>query len=178
MAISPYARAMPARQLATAALAKRVWRAMFDVLIRSAPQRSKILARRGLTPNDSRALFSLDTHEGRTMRSLADEWECDPSNATWIVDHLERLGLAERRSVAHDRRVKLVVLTSTGRNARAELLDEFHQPPSEVAALDRADLEALDRVLSKLEPGVPAAMDGAPRGRRRPRKTPSRRDGA
>jgi DNA-binding MarR family transcriptional regulator len=123
---------------------------MFDVLIHSAPQRTKSLARRGLTPNDSRALFSLDAGEGRTMRSLADEWKCDPSNATWIVDHLEELGLAERRAVAHDRRIKLVVLTGKGQKTRAELLEEFHQPPAEFRALDRADLEALDRALAKL----------------------------
>jgi DNA-binding MarR family transcriptional regulator len=134
------------------ALATAVWRAMFDVLIRSAPQRTGSLARRGLTPNDSRARFSLDPREGRTMRSLADEWKCDPSNATWIIDHLEDLGLAQRRSVAHDLRVKLVVLTAKGLKTRTALLDEFHQPPPEFAALDRADLKALERVLAKLAP--------------------------
>ena len=84
---------------------------MFDYLIRSGPHRTRSLAKRGLTPNDSRALFSLAVNEGRTMRTLADSWECDPSNATWIIDRLEKLGLAERRSVPEDRRVKLVVLT-------------------------------------------------------------------
>jgi DNA-binding MarR family transcriptional regulator len=151
---------MAARTPTTAALARRVWQAMFDVLIRSAPQRTTSLARRGLTPNDSRALFSLDVREGRTMRSLADAWKCDPSNATWIVDHLEELGLAERRSVARDRRIKLVMLTGKGERTRTELLEEFHQPPTEFSALDRADLEALDRALSKLRPAV-AAVDGA-----------------
>lgn len=141
---------MPTRRVTTPALARRVWRSMFEVLIRSSPQRTKSLARRGLTPNDSRALFSLDSSEGRAMRSLADEWKCDPSNATWIVDHLEELGLAERRAVAHDRRIKLVVLTGKGQKTRAELLEEFHQPPPEFRALDRADLEALDRALAKL----------------------------
>ena len=134
----------------TAALARRVWRAMFDVLIRSAPVRTKSLARRGLTPNDSRALFSLDSRTGRSMRSLADEWECDPSNATWIVDHLEALGLAQRQVVLHDKRVKLVILTSKGQNTRTELLKEFHQPPVEFDVLERADLEALERVLTKI----------------------------
>ena len=123
---------------------------MFDVLIRSAPLRTKNLARRGLTPNDSRALFSLDSRTGRSMRSLADEWECDPSNATWIVDHLEELGLARRQVVLHDKRVKLVVLTSKGRKTRTELLDEFHRPPAEFDVLERADLVALERVLTKL----------------------------
>jgi DNA-binding MarR family transcriptional regulator len=134
----------------TDALARRVWRAMFEVLIRSAPVRTKSLARRGLTPNDSRALFSLDSRSGRSMRSLADEWECDPSNATWIIDHLEELGLAQRQAVVHDKRVKLVVLTGKGRKTRTELLDEFHQPPAEFDALARADLEALERVLIKM----------------------------
>ena len=136
------------------ALARHVWQLMFDFLTRSAPVRTESLARRGLTPNDSRALFSLDPRTGRSMRSLADEWRCDPSNATWIVDRLEELGLAQRQPVLHDKRVKLVVLTRKGEQTRADLLDEFHQPPPEFAHLQRADLEALERVLGKLTPGA------------------------
>src|SRR5262245_63508141 len=86
-------------------LARRVWQALFDLLIRSAPGRTASLARRGLTPNDSRALFSLDPRTGRSMRSLADEWQCDPSNATFIVDRLEELGLASRQPRSEERRV-------------------------------------------------------------------------
>jgi len=133
-----------------AALAGQVWSLMFDYLIRSAPHRTRSLARRGLTPNDSRALFSLAVDEGRSMRSLADAWECDPSNATWIVDRLEKLGLAERRLVPNDRRVKLVALTAKGQRTRNDLLREFHQPPPDLAALDREDLEHLRRVLGRL----------------------------
>ena len=135
---------------ATDALARRVWQALFDLLIRSAPVRTASLARRGLTPNDSRALFSLDPRTGRSMRSLADEWQCDPSNATFIVDRLEELGLASRQALLHDKRVKLVVLTRKGEKTRTELLHEFHQPPAEFDGLDRADLEALERVVAKL----------------------------
>jgi DNA-binding MarR family transcriptional regulator len=137
----------------TASAAERAWQVMFDFLIRSAPLRTQALGRRGLTPNDSRALFSLDRKEGRTMRTLANAWKCDPSNATWIVDRLEKLGLARRTAVPHDRRVKLVVLTARGEKTRAALLKEFHQPPAELAALPADDLETLYRVLSKLEPG-------------------------
>jgi len=135
---------------ATEALAARAWQAMFDVLMRTAPLRTRSLARRGLTPNDSRALFSLDAGTGRSMRALADEWQCDPSNATWIVDRLEKLGLARRQIVEHDRRIKLVVLTRKGQKSRAELLAEFHQPPPQFGALERVDLEALERILMKL----------------------------
>jgi DNA-binding MarR family transcriptional regulator len=112
--IPPYAGAMPDESAPRKALARRAWGVMFDFLTRTAPMRTRSLSKRGLTPNDSRALFSLELHEGRPMRSLADSWECDPSNATWIVDHLEALGLAERRTVAHDRRVKPVFLTAKG----------------------------------------------------------------
>jgi DNA-binding MarR family transcriptional regulator len=155
---------MALRRTPTAALARRVWRAMFDVLIRSSPKRASSLARRGLTPNDARALFALQTNPGRTMRSLADEWDCDPSNATWIVDHLESLGLARRRAAPHDRRVKLVVLTKKGLRTRVTLLNEFHRPPPEIASLRRRDLEALHRVLARTAP-APAT------GRRRTRRT-------
>jgi DNA-binding MarR family transcriptional regulator len=147
----------------TATLAGQVWSLMFDYLIRSAPRRTGSLAKRGLTPNDSRALFSLSVDEGRTMRALADAWQCDPSNATWIVDRLEKVGLAERRSVPEDRRVKLVVLTARGEKTRAALLKEFHDPPSDLAALDREDLESLHHILAKLMRG-PASSNSIAQG--------------
>ena len=96
------------------------------------------------------------------MRSLADAWNCDPSNATWIVDRLEKLGLAERRSVPHDRRVKEVVLTEKGHRTKTELLKEFYRPPAELAALDRQDLDDLHRILVKLFP-EPGANPKSPR---------------
>jgi len=84
------------------------------------------------------------------MRSLADEWECDASNATWIVDRLEKFGLAERRTVPHDRRVKLVVLTARGAKTKAELMEEFLAPPGELLDMSQGDLEALRRALETL----------------------------
>jgi DNA-binding MarR family transcriptional regulator len=140
------------------------WQALFDLLIQSGPSRTASLARRGLTPNDSRALFSLDLRTGRPMRSLADEWQCDPSNATFIVDRLEELGLASRQTLPDDRRVKLVMLTGKGEKARTDLLREFHQPPAEFDRLDRADLEALERITTKLASAPAPAV--APRRRR------------
>jgi DNA-binding MarR family transcriptional regulator len=121
---------------------------LFELLIRSAPVRTASLARRELTPNDSRALFSLDPRTGRSMRSLADEWQCDPSNGTFIVDRLEELGVARRQPLLHDKRVKLVVLTRKGEKTRTDLLQEFHQPPPEFDRLERAELEALERMLA------------------------------
>jgi DNA-binding MarR family transcriptional regulator len=133
-----------------AELARDAWRLMFDFLIRSSAQRNRSLGRRGLTPNDSRALTSLTAQEGRSMSALAEAWGCDASNATWIVDRLEKLGLAERKNVAHDRRVKLVMLTAKGQKTKAELHAEFYAPPGELLALDRATLASLCAALSKI----------------------------
>jgi DNA-binding MarR family transcriptional regulator len=155
----PYASAM-GRADDKMELARRVWRAMFDYLLKSAPRRTQALARRGLTPNDSRALFSLEAQQGRSMRSLADEWQCDPSNATWIIDRLETLGLAERRDVPNDRRVKLVALTPKGARTRTSLMKEFYQPPAGLAALEREELQMLERALSKLAAVDPSESQG------------------
>jgi DNA-binding MarR family transcriptional regulator len=149
-------------------LARRIWRLMFEFLMRTAPDRGRSLGRRGLTPNDSRALASLNPQEGRTMRSLADEWECDASNATWIVDRLERSGLAERRTVPHDRRVKLVVLTARGVKTKAELMEEFLTPPAELLDVDQSDLETLQGALDKIP--LPTRVS-APAGRRKRRRS-------
>jgi DNA-binding MarR family transcriptional regulator len=54
--------------------------------------------------------------------------------------------------VSHDRRVRHVVLTAKGRKTHAELMEEFHTPPSELVDMDRDDLEALQRALVKLAP--------------------------
>ncbi len=92
------------------------------------------LQKRGLTPNDSRALFGLDK-DGKPIGVLARELACDPSTATWLVDRLERLGFAERRPSAQDRRVKLVTLTAKGAKSMEELLVEYHRPPPELSVL-------------------------------------------
>ena len=133
-----------------AALAREVWVMMFDFLMRTAPHRAKSLGRRGLTPNDARALNTLDPTVGRTMRSLAEDWGCDASNATWIVDRLERLGLATRRAVEGDRRAWHVVLTPKGRKTKAELMNEYHAPPADILDMTRDRLEALHEALSEL----------------------------
>jgi len=112
--------------------------------------RQRVFADRGLTPNDARALFVLDGTRGRSMSELADEWLCDASNATWIVDRLEERGLAERRTMPTDRRVKLVVLTPKGSRTREEMFRKLYEPPPELLELGREELEALRDAVSKL----------------------------
>lgn len=138
------------------ALAAEVWGSLFHVFVSTRWQRDAVLARLELTPNDAKALSTLDALEGKPMRALAQAWGTDASAATWVVDRLERKGLAERRARPGDRRVKLVVLTPQGVRTRDEILRAFHEPPPELLALSRAELESLGQVLGKLAAAIPA----------------------
>jgi len=132
------------------AVAADVWRRIFDFIIATHAQRDAVLQRLCLTPGDSKALMLLEPDEGRTMHSLAEAWTCDASNATWMIDRLEKRGLVERRAVASDRRVKEVVLTPLGVETKAALREALYQPPPELLDLSLADLKALRDALEKL----------------------------
>ena len=151
------------RRLGKAALAEEAWGALFDFFVRTRGERDPVFAKHGLTPNDAKALFSLGL-VGKTMGSLAVEWLCDASNATWIVDRLEKHGLAERRPSSGDRRVKMVVLTPAGERIRAEVMTEMHKPPAALYDLGREDLEALRSVGRKLLATVKAPEEPAVSG--------------
>ena len=131
-------------------LAAEAWRPLARFFFETAQHRSEILRSHGLTLNDAKALWALDPEQGKTMRTLADRWLCDASNATWIVDRLEERGLAERRADPSDRRVKLVVLTAAGVETRQRLMELMSEPPPELLTLDRTDLEALRDAVAKL----------------------------
>jgi len=143
-------RIMAVRSRSKEAAAAIAWRRIFDYIVATAAERVAILDRLGITPAESRALTSLDPGAGRSMRALADEWKCDPSNATWLVDRLERQGLARRVAREGDRRVKAVVLTPKGKRMRGELVKSLYTPPRDLLALSQGDLEALSAAASKL----------------------------
>jgi DNA-binding MarR family transcriptional regulator len=135
-------------------LARRAWALMFDYLMATSPDRARLLERRGLTPNDARALWSLDPGDGpgdgRPIGSLAREWGCDPANATFIIGRLETAGLAQRSEGAHDRRVKLVALTRKGAAIKQALLRAYRKPPPELDRLAHTELAELIAIFEKL----------------------------
>ena len=90
------------------------------------------------------------------MRSLAAEWGCDASTATWAVDRLVARGLAVRGADALDRRVTLVALTAEGARLRDLIRERVHDPPPELLDLSDEDLVALRDAASKL----PGGFDG------------------
>lgn len=171
---------MAPRAQTKAAVAAEAWRSIFDFIVATAPERSRAIGEVGLTPNDARALTGLSQQTGRTMGSLAEEWKCDASTATWIVDRLEAKGLAERRSHPTDRRVTLVVLTPLGARTRAKQMARVYVPPRALLELDLPDLVTLRNAVARLaargpltreslEPGPGKDAMPAPRA---PRPTP------
>src|ERR671916_2295320 len=157
-----------------AALAAEAWRLFFDFFLLTRPERECALEDLELTPNDARALAMLDPVHGRTMRSLAESWGCDASNATCMIDRLEERGLAERRSVPDDRRVKQVVLTPEGVRLRTALIESIYKPPPALVELPRASLEALRDVAAKL-PKQPGSLAPGEPERASPRRATRRR---
>jgi DNA-binding MarR family transcriptional regulator len=133
-----------------AAVAEAAWRAIFDFIVATAPERNRAIGESGLTPNDARALTSLSQKPGRTMGALAEEWKCDASTATWIVDRLEAKGLAARQPHPTDRRVTLVVLTPLGARTKSRQMEKVYVPPKELLELDIADLVRLRDAVAKL----------------------------
>lgn len=123
---------------------------MFDYLMATSPDRARLLERRGLTPNDARALWSLEPGDGRPIGTLARDWGCDPANATFIIGRLEAAGIAQRSEGAHDRRIKLVSLTRKGVAIKQALLRAYRKPPPELGRLAHSELAELIAIFEKL----------------------------
>ncbi|GAA3830270.1 MULTISPECIES: MarR family winged helix-turn-helix transcriptional regulator [Amycolatopsis] len=83
-----------------------------------------------------------------TMRELAERMSCEPSNATFVVDKLEKLELVERRPHPTDRRARQLVLTAKGEELRGKLLDLLVRD-SPLAALDAGEQRALHGLLER-----------------------------
>jgi DNA-binding MarR family transcriptional regulator len=146
----------PARDAAVKRdLAVEAWRLITTVMRDRKEQFPAIAASYGLNPGALHALISLDPDEPKPMGALADDWKCDASNVTWLVDRLEERGLAERRPHPTDRRVRTVVLTRKGVKARAEIEAMLFEAPASIRALSDHDLETLCEILEKVPPGSP-----------------------
>ena len=104
----------------------------------------------GGPPSVVKALMHLSPDEPRPMRDLADHWGCDASYVTSLADSLEQAGLAERQPHPTDRRVKTLVLTDRGADARNQVLALLWEPPPAFAALTDEEQATLRDLLSKV----------------------------
>jgi DNA-binding MarR family transcriptional regulator len=100
----------------------------------------------GLTEAQAAALRELP--EPRTLRELAVRMCCQASNATFVADRLESMGLLERKPHPTDRRAKLLHLTPEGTALRKKLMAELSQG-APLEKLGAEELKALRDLLAR-----------------------------
>ncbi|MEU1467561.1 MarR family transcriptional regulator [Streptomyces sp. NPDC005761] len=83
-----------------------------------------------------------------TMRELAERMGCEPSNATFVIDKLEKQNLVERRAHPTDRRARHLILTPEGHDLRGRLLGLLAQE-SPLAALSPEQQHSLQVLLEQ-----------------------------
>jgi DNA-binding MarR family transcriptional regulator len=103
-----------------------------------------------LPPPQLKALLSLEDGGSRSMGALAEDWRCDASWVTGIVDGLEDRGYVQRQAHATDRRVKVVALTPLGEKAKARALERLYEPPPSFNSLTPAEQAQLRALLAKV----------------------------
>ena len=112
----------------------------------------------GGPPSIVKTLFQLAPGEPVAMRDLAEQFGCDASYITELVDGLEEQGLAVRRPHPSDRRVRTVVLTDKGAEARERVQHVMWQVPEVFGALTAAEQRQLRDLVRKLVDAAPSAL--------------------
>ncbi len=105
-----------------------------------------VVADLGLTLPQASALRDLG--EPLTTRELAERLSCEPSNATFVVDKLEKAGLVRREPHPTDRRSRYLVLTPQGITVRSALLERV-DADEPLAHLTDRHLRDLERTLRR-----------------------------
>lgn len=106
----------------------------------------------GMTATQVVALRELS--EPITARELANRMACEASNATFVLDRLERQGLIERRPHPTDRRAKQIVLTPDGERVRADVVERLstHSPLAPLTPVQQDSLrDLLQTLIAKSE---------------------------
>ena len=114
-------------------------------------------ARLKLSPGVIKTLMRLGKQDGMAMGEMARRIGVDPSYVTALVDDLDARGLARREPAPYDRRVKIIVLTDSGRAVAEDIDQVLSVPPAAFSALSQPELrqlrELLDKVLDAQEAG-------------------------
>jgi DNA-binding MarR family transcriptional regulator len=148
--------------------ADEAWDIMRELVLDN-ERRREVSDALGMSFGRLKALRRIDTAP-RTMGELATILGTDPPYMTIVVDDLERQGLVARKPHPTDRRAKLVETTALGKAAAQRARDIMNRPPTELAALPEAELEALLRGLRAIRPDPTIPVVGLPENRIPPPK--------
>ena len=127
-----------------------IWSRLLPLFVTKRDLLFQRLSEHGLTPPHGMALTML-IDGPRRMRELAELMVCDASYVTAVVDRLEELGIAVRQPSSTDRRVKDIVLTTRGRHTAANVQSAMSDFPAEFGALSATDLQAMKKIVDKLD---------------------------
>jgi DNA-binding MarR family transcriptional regulator len=127
---------------------------------------SRMLAATGLTQYEYLVFNHLNLSEGHAMpmSRLALLLSSSISRLSHVVSRLEADGRVSRSRSPEDGRVQIVTLTAAGLSAFRDAAPAYFAAVTDLFfdRLNRDDLEALDRVMGKLLPGVDAGGILAP----------------
>lgn len=127
---------------------------------------SRLLAGHGLSQFEYLVLNHLHLRDDRAMAMsrLAVMMASSLSRLSHVVTRLERDGRVTRSRSEADRRVQIVTLTDAGLEAFLAAAPRYFAGVAELFLdrLDRADLADLDRIMTKLIPGIDATGILAP----------------
>jgi DNA-binding MarR family transcriptional regulator len=127
---------------------------LFAVVRRLRQHATELAADYDLSFLQLRALWRLE--QPLPTGSLAEQLGLDSSNVTSVVDGLEARGLVARQAHVEDRRVKLLVLTDAGQDARATIDERMFATLTVFDDLTRAERRQLVTLLAKISPTAPA----------------------
>ena len=137
----------------TGELAAEAWERLRTVVLDN-ERRREACAAVGLSFGRVRALCAL-AGGARTMGELASALGTDAPYTSVLVQDLERRALVTRSTHAADRRVRLVELSASGRDAACRASAVLERPPAALGELAPADLELLVGLLRRLARTAP-----------------------
>lgn len=85
------------------------------------------LGLRGLGRAHHRVLYFLSRNPGQTVGNLLDTLGVTKQSLMRVTRELKRIGLIEQRTGEHDRRQRLLFLTSEGKELEHNLFDNLHK---------------------------------------------------
>ncbi|HEX9545870.1 MAG TPA: MarR family transcriptional regulator [Acidimicrobiales bacterium] len=148
---------MTTRKVFTAS-GREAWQYLYDLMFSDEmhERMHDICEALDLSPRLTKALMSIEPGQPKPMKGLADQWRCDASYVTSLVDGLEERGIAERQNNPADRRAKLIALTPVGEKVRQDLIDRLQEPPDCVSVLTGPEQRTLRDLLRKIRDAATA----------------------
>jgi DNA-binding MarR family transcriptional regulator len=124
---------------------------------------SQRVATLGLEPRHYAVLRALRAADDQSQQAVADRLQIPPSTMVSLVDHLEKMGLLERRMHAADRRTRQLRLTQSGRQVLARAIRLGDQWEQQICAgLSSAERDQLLGLLRRVSANVGLGPDTLP----------------